>query len=129
MEAVKEVVKGKINFQIKRLTSRRPKAWNWSLIIVLIQNYQRDDYTKGHSSNSFLERIHEGGGMEGPRFMNSEAERMITDPSQPFFHPLQGKEFTPKDGSKMYFSKTMNFILKMLISHKSLLSHSFDHPA
>lgn len=28
--------------------------------------------------------------------MSSEAERMIIGPSQPFFHPLQGKEFTPK---------------------------------
>lgn len=122
-------MRGKTNFQMKRLTSRRPEAWNWSLIVVLIQNYQHYDFTKGHPINSFLERIHEAGRMERPQFMNSKAERMITDPSQPFFHPLQGKEFTHKDGSKMYFSKTMNFILKMLISHKSLLSHSFDHPA
>lgn len=64
--------------------------------------------------------------MEGPQFINSESERKITDPSRPFFHSLQGKEFTPKDESKMCFSKTINFFFKMFINHKSLLSHSFD---
>lgn len=102
---------------MKRLTSRRSETRNWSLIIVLIQNYRHYDYTKGHPSNSFLERIHEGEGMEEPQFMDSEAERMNTDPFQPFFHPLQGKKFTPKDGSKMYFSKIMNLILKIIINH------------
>lgn len=54
--------------------------------------------------------------------MNSETERITADPSQPFFHPPKGKEFTPKAGSGIYFSKTIDFILKMISNHESLFS-------
>jgi len=89
VEVVKEAMRGKINFQLKRLTSRRPEAWNQSLIIVLIQTYQHYDYTKGHPSNSFLKRIREGGGMEGPPFIILRLrERLQTLLSLSFTHRM-----------------------------------------